>query len=436
MSIPLDRLYNFLDSVSNCHDLIIYGWKSHGSKKLRDLTFWRPITDSWKDQRTHLVLIFHDQEPLDYDFSQQSIDQEFCDVVKNYQDGPLLSLPKVQEFYKKMHFTCVAEKTFYDLSLLVHSEKNSYQVEKYKQNNFVSVYYWSHAIIAKDWFRFAEHDILLKTKSSNPKTFLIYNRAWAGSREYRIKFAEQLVTNDLYQDCITSFAELDNNIHYTNHVFKNLKFAPRQINLENILPKNTHNSTASADYNSLDYQNSMIEVVLETLFDDSRNHLTEKSLRPIACGQPFIIAGAPGSLQYLKDYGFKTFDGHINESYDDIQNSSDRLGAIIQEMKRINNMTSQQKQQLIKDVQHIVEHNQKLFFSKEFHEHVINEFKQNLNQAVETVKSGPVGNVWKQSRYIVKNHYPELYLQYQQYQHQDVDDLAWAEQWIQSQVKS
>jgi hypothetical protein len=177
----------------------------------------------------------------------------------------------------------------------------------------------------------------------------------------------------------------------------------------------------------------MIEVVLETLFDDSRNHLTEKSLRPIACGQPFIIAGAPGSLQYLKDYGFKTFDGHINESYDNIQNSSDRLTAIIQEMKRINNMTPEQKQQLIKDVQHIVEHNQKLFFSNEFHEHVINEFKQNLNQAVDTVKSGPVGNVWKQSRYIVQNYYPELH---QQYQHQDVDDLAWAEQWIQSHVKS
>jgi hypothetical protein len=436
MSIPLDRLYNFLDSVSNRRDLIIYGWKSHGSKKLQDLTFWRPITDSWKDQRTHLVLIFHDQEPLDYDFSQQSIDQEFCNVVKNYQDGPLLSLPLVQEFYKKMHFTCVAEKTFYDLSLLVHSEKNSYQVEKYKQNNFVPVYYWSHAIIAKDWFRFAEHDILLKTKSSKPKTFLIYNRAWAGSREYRIKFAEQLVTDNLYQDCITSFAELDNNVHYTNHVFKNLKFVSHQTNLENILPKNTHSSTASADYNSVDYQNSMIEVVLETLFDDSRNHLTEKSLRPIACGQPFIIAGAPGSLQYLKDYGFKTFDGHINESYDDIQNSSDRLKAIIQEMKRISVMTLQQKQQLIKDVQHIVEHNQKLFFSNEFHEHVINEFKQNLNQAVETVKLGPVGNVWKKSRYIVQNHYPELYLQYQQYQHQDADDLAWAEQWIQSHVKS
>lgn len=433
MSIPLDRLYNFLDSVSNHHNLIIYGWQSHGSKKLQDLTFWRPITDSWRDQRTHQVLIFHDQEPLDYDFLQQSIDLDFSTVIKNWRDGLLLSLPEVQEFYKKMHLTCIAEKTFYDLSLLVHSEKNSHQVERYKQNNFVPIYYWSHAIIARDWFRFAEHDVLLRKKSLNPKTFLIYNRAWAGSREYRIKFAEQLITHNLYQSCITSFAEVDSNVHYTDHVFKNLKFKLDRTDLERILSKNTHNSAASADYNSSDYQNSMIEVVLETMFDDSRNHLTEKSLRPIACGQPFILASSPGSLQYLRDYGFKTFDGHINETYDTIQDSSKRLDSIIQEMQRIHRMSAQQKHQFMKDVQHIVDHNQKLFFSKEFHKHVINEFKQNLDQAVNTVKSGPVGNVWKQSRSIVQTHYPEAYLKYQ---HQDAADLDWAENWIQSRIKS
>jgi hypothetical protein len=47
--------------------------------------------------------------------------------------------------------------------------------------------------------------------------------------------------------------------------------------------------------------------------------LTEKALRPIACGQPFILAATPGSLQYLRSYGFKTFSGYIDETYDTIQ---------------------------------------------------------------------------------------------------------------------
>jgi len=37
MSIPLDRLYDHLYHKSN-HDMLIYGWKPHGSKKLEQ--FW------------------------------------------------------------------------------------------------------------------------------------------------------------------------------------------------------------------------------------------------------------------------------------------------------------------------------------------------------------------------------------------------------------
>jgi hypothetical protein len=69
--------------------------------------------------------------------------------------------------------------------------------------------------------------------------------------------------------------------------------------------------------------------VLETLFDDHRWHLTEKSLRPIACGKPFVLMATPGSLQYLRQYGFKTFDGLIDETYDSIQNPKQRLQAVL-----------------------------------------------------------------------------------------------------------
>jgi hypothetical protein len=155
---------------------------------------------------------------LDYDFYQACIEQEFCNIVKTWPEYSLLSLPEMQKFYKKLHFKSLLVKNFYDLTLLVHSEKNSYQVEKYMQNNFVPVYYWSHAVIARDWFRFAQHDPLINTDFKiTDKTFLIYNRAWSGSREYRLKFAEQLVTTNLYQNCITSFSEFDGEVQYSEH---------------------------------------------------------------------------------------------------------------------------------------------------------------------------------------------------------------------------
>jgi hypothetical protein len=161
--------------------------------------------------------------------------------------------------------------------------------------------------------------------------------------------------------------------------------------------------------------------------------LTEKSLRPIACAQPFILAATPGSLQYLRDYGFQTFDGYIDETYDTIQDPSKRLQAIVSEMQRIDQMSPESKTQLIAGVQAAVDHNQRLFFSQEFHSRIVDEFKQNLNSAVATVKAGPVGNTWKQVRNIAQEQYPDLFLYFL---HQDTDDINWAEQWIQSHVKS
>jgi radical SAM superfamily enzyme YgiQ (UPF0313 family) len=35
MSVPLDRLYHYLDDVVN-HKILIYGWIPHGSTKLED----------------------------------------------------------------------------------------------------------------------------------------------------------------------------------------------------------------------------------------------------------------------------------------------------------------------------------------------------------------------------------------------------------------
>ena len=152
--------------------------------------------------------------------------------------------------------------------------------------------------------------------------------------------------------------------------------------LSDYFPTNTHNSSASADYNNNDYACTAIEVVLETLFDDTRLHLTEKTLRPIACGQPFILMATHGSLQYLKDYGFRTFDGIINETYDTITDPRKRLDAVIQEMLRISLMNRSEKYILYKQLYEIAKFNQRLFFSKDWQQSISQEFLTNLYRAI------------------------------------------------------
>jgi hypothetical protein len=266
---------------------------------------------------------------------------------------------------------------------LCHSEKNSKDLELYQQHGFIGVYYWCHALISRDWYRYAELDPKLAVNFENiTHDFLIYNRAWSGTREYRLTLAEMLADNDLISCCRTTFSAIDNQLSYTQHTFTNADLAISRDDLHDLYPPNTHVASASADYNNQDYATIGIEVVLETLFDDSRHHLTEKTLRPIACGRPFILVATAGSLKYLKQYGFETFDGIIDETYDTIPDPRERLVAITQEIKRISSLDRNQKRLLWHKLYAIAERNKQLFFSNDWHDRIVKEFKDNFDSAV------------------------------------------------------
>jgi hypothetical protein len=393
MSIPLDRLYNHIDRLSQslCGDcLIIYRFFPHGSKILKDLTPLIPFENNlktWTKCTTSPNLLCYDQEPLDYDVYTHDIVKEFTE--KKYVGVPhrdhLINIVSSMHLRAVLYFPV----TCYDYVMLLHSEKNSKELEKYENNGFVGVYWWSHGIIARDWFRYAEHVELKKQVS---KVFLIYNRAWAGTREYRLKFSELLITHALESHCQTTVNAVDPELqlHYNNYEFKNTCWKPNRV-VEDHFNPTAASSNSSADFDLADYENTQIEVVLETLFDDSRWHLTEKTLRPIALGQPFILVSTPGSLQYLQSYGFKTFDSVWSESYDQIVDAKDRLAAVIQLMKTIANWDPTTQQNKINQARDIAEFNKKLFFSTAWQDQLLDEYEQNFKSAWEIMKQNRTG---------------------------------------------
>ena len=179
-------------------------------------------------------------------------------------------------------------------------------------------------------------------------------------------------------------------------MFANTALSANFDNVEDLLPINTHDSNSSADYNNLDYKKCGLEIVLETLFDDTRWHLTEKTLRPIACGRPFILMSTPGSLEYLRSYGFETFSDCIDETYDTIQDPKTRLQAIVTEMLRIASMSTRDKQLLWNTLYKISKKNQQLFFSAQWQNKIENEFFENLNSALLQLSQPPTGQIRKQ----------------------------------------
>jgi hypothetical protein len=376
MSIPLDRLYYYIESIAREvreSNVIIYHFYPHGSKKLEDLTYLRQ--DSWKTQSIAPHIYCNDQEPLDYDFYAGTFNTDPRWKQLILDSG--IELPDLNMRRGLM--------SIYDKCLLLHSEQRSENVRKYANNNFIPVYYWSHAVIARDWFRYAKH--ITQSKQVD-KTFLVYNRAWSGTREYRLGFANRLIVLGLVNCTKMRISPVDSTIdkHYDLHQFEHSHWRPNNV-IENYFPLCEAESHYSADFDLDDYESTDIEVVLETLFDDLRLHLTEKTLRPIAIGQPFILAGTYGSLKYLRKYGFKTFGDCWDESYDMMSDSIERMNKITDVMNNIVSMSASKREEILIKARDIAEYNKQHFFSDKFQNQIADELKHNLTMAFNELES-------------------------------------------------
>jgi hypothetical protein len=108
------------------------------------------------------------------------------------------------------------------------------------------------------------------------------------------------------------------------------------------------------------YTQSYCHVVIETHFDADQSggaFLTEKTFKPIKHGQPFVIVGAPGSLQALRELGYRTFDHVIDNSYDTEIDNTRRWQKALQAIQQIQAQNpAAWFQSCLDDVQHNQQH--------------------------------------------------------------------------------
>jgi hypothetical protein len=128
---------------------------------------------------------------------------------------------------------------------------------------------------------------------------------------------------------------------------------------------------------------SLLYLVTETVAQGQRQHLTEKIFKPIALGMPFMVVGTQGSLKYLRQYGFKTFDGLWDESYDNEPDTAVRIQMIAQTLKGLDCLSPLHKQDIFKAAHSIIEHNWNHFYNGGFETVLWSEFTtmlQNLRK--------------------------------------------------------
>jgi hypothetical protein len=111
---------------------------------------------------------------------------------------------------------------------------------------------------------------------------------------------------------------------------------------------------------------SMIYHVSETVYFGRRQHLTEKTFKPIAMGMPFVLSAPHRSLKYLKEYGFKTFDSVWNEEYDEMENDIRRINLLSHLLKKLDSQSESEKNAMFKKCIPIIEHNWNHFYNGGF----------------------------------------------------------------------
>ena len=96
----------------------------------------------------------------------------------------------------------------------------------------------------------------------------------------------------------------------------------------------TTNGPTVADH----YERTILSVIAETTWNKNEIFISEKTFKAIAHSHPFIIVGPAGTLKKLRELGFRTFAGVLNEHYDDIEDHTMRLKMVADEIQRLCNL--------------------------------------------------------------------------------------------------
>lgn len=205
------------------------------------------------------------------------------------------------------------------------------------------------------------------------KLFLSFNRV---PRWHRVELIASLINNNLLDKGYCSFDLMDlwNNIRpdnpgvtekLYNTINDNMTCFPLVLNRNNNRDNPIDINMEDAKY----HENSYFSIVTETVFyspeveiPDYKHHyssvfFSEKIFKPIVFKHPFILLGQPGSLKALRSFGYKTFDGIIDESYDLIENDHERFNAVIKEVLRLCKYTPNEWIEFQQAVKPILEHN-------------------------------------------------------------------------------
>jgi hypothetical protein len=282
--------------------------------------------------------------------------------------------------------------------ILANSEQSALKTHICRSRGLIDWYFFYHGFAALDWYRDAQY---IRHQYEIQDAFLSMNHVF-DHRAYRAALLVRLLDKDIVcRGRISFHATQEDVVAELCNPYTRLSEPSRTLIRNNLhclqdLPWRLDavpvNGNLSARFGHEEYrlwQRSLWHVVNETVFYESKLHLTEKIFQPIVAQRPFVLVAAPGNLAYLRSYGFQTFDRWIDESYDMIQDPELRLDAIANEIARFALMSMQELKAIHQEMLAILEYNKQHFFGK-FRRIIVDELVGNFDQCIRIWNNGRV----------------------------------------------
>lgn len=177
--------------------------------------------------------------------------------------------------------------------------------------------------------------------------------------DWRLLVLDSLRRRGVLKNAIYSFNDSAPMIKTYNFYVEyiNSYLAQHELQIRCALDKDSYSDLSFHDA----FEKSKMSIVIEAYlnYDTVVDHtfITEKTFRPIFNLKPFVIFGQSHSLSCLHERGYRTFHPHIDESYDRIDDDLLRIKTLTEEIVRINAMSHDEFEHLLKTLQPIIEHN-------------------------------------------------------------------------------
>jgi hypothetical protein len=306
-------------------------------------------------------VFFHDQEPVDIDLYR-----ELFDKVSTKGSGGLGWVTDSNDQWQQ------ACSLLHHPGHVIVSERGENVKKLCDQYGWRSHYYFYHGWACQDWFRGYDKTFLIsRAKDRTPThTFMSPNRIVAGKRDHRVLFLynifkQELDHNHISAPRVCTYENVDITVvarKYCN-TYPDIEQVLEQANLPRLFAgEKTQQMTSCWLSNFAEAQDSLIYVPTETVYFGQRTHLTEKTFKAIALEMPFVLVAAAGSLEYLREYGFKTFSSVFDESYDVDTDDFSRIEKVSQLLKDLDNLGKKERLQIHRACLPIVEHNYNHFY--------------------------------------------------------------------------